>query len=287
MRFLTIPLVSAMLACTAPSPPSSTAEENLSLGQTLQCVEMGVAITGTSLGTVYLVATEGGLALAPLSGGASVPLAEGIGTIVSAGVLVSGLASIIACSIDVKAVWQAMEQAGAHAEAERVARVESGNVAVARCDTPNGCCLEDDSASTTREQTGVLELIELRMPNPASRGDTGIVRGLLKNVPTLDTELKTYVRKNYFFRANLGIVDPSTLTADDILIGFEELDDYTYRYRPGAGAMKKLVDGFVKLVAERSPAEIKTLRIDRQRTTEGYKTEECRVKDYNLDRFRR
>lgn len=48
-------------------------------------------MTATSIGTVYLLATEGGLALAPVSGGAAIPLAEGIGTLASAGALLAGV----------------------------------------------------------------------------------------------------------------------------------------------------------------------------------------------------
>lgn len=274
--------LSLVTGCTPADPEPAPAESALS-AQTVECIDRAVVMTGTAMGSVYLLATQTGLALVPVSAGTSLALAEGIGTVVSAGALVAGLGAAAACNLDLHALWEAMMAAGATREANEVERFGAAQGS-ATCDTPDACCLDDTGAALT--DGAEVEIKKLDVPQP---GLGGTVEAFMRDVKVLDTYTGEQVLRDYVFRATIGLQDDATLIVKYIVIfsgDHRELDAWSYRYRPGPSAMKKLMDSLARAVAQRSPAQVKRMEIERHRVTDDYKGEACRNKVYDLERFR-
>lgn len=187
-----------------------------------------------------------------------------------------------ACSSDAH-----IDQAEAQAEAE----------GAAQCDGDAQCCLEDEGANAAADDPTEVEVREV---GTNSDGPRGTVRGTIKNVEATSASTGEKTTVDYEFDANFQVSNAPT-TAESGALVFEKIlelsgirlapagsafSGYNYDLRPGAAAMKQLIEAIAQAMAKKMPGDVHKLRIKRYRATQGYQGCRTREKDYDMDRFR-
>ena len=165
-----------------------------------------------------------------------------------------------------------------------------------QCNTDQECCLEDGTASPSDpvgpSQDG-SQLPKLNMGKFFLTNGYGQMSAIQGGVRALNTATGQVETLNYVVSGNL-FLSGDTLTLAKVLVApmFDETAPLDYVYRPGAAAMRSMLDGVAREMAARCPTATKLI-VKRSRDTadygklrDGTQRDTCATMTYDLTRLR-